>query len=106
ATQNRPAWIVGEVYILEPDHAGGHLQRLSTGYVLDLGILRQDDEHRLDVDDRLPDIPVNHPHEIERLIELQHDQVDEHEGANGLSSVSHLGDAHQEDDNQADGENE
>jgi hypothetical protein len=106
AAQNGSVGIVCEVDILESDRAGAHFQSLGAGKVFDFGVLRQDGEHRLDVDDRLFDVPVHHPHEIERLVELQHDQVDEHKCADSLGSASDLGDAHQKDHNQANGENE
>ena len=106
AAQDRPAGIIGELDVLEPDRAGAHLQWLRPGKVFDLGILRQDGEHRLDVDDRLLDVAIDHPHEIERLVELQHDQIHQHKGADGLRSIPHLGDAHHQNHDQTEGEND
>ena len=94
AAQDGSLRIIGELDIVEPDRARAHLQGLRAGNVLDLGILREDGEHRLDVDDRLFDFAIDHPHEIERLVELQHDQVQEHKGADSLGSASDFGDAH------------
>ena len=72
ALQDRPRGIVGEVHVLEADGGGAHVERVGARLVLDLGIALQHVEHGFDVDDRLLDLAIDHAHEVQRLVELDH----------------------------------
>ena len=62
--------LVSEEDVLEPDRALAHDQRLCARLVLYLGLLPEQCEHGLDVDERLFDLAIDHAHDVERLIEL------------------------------------
>ena len=94
------------MHILEPHDASAHDEGLGAGLVLDFGMLVQKLEHGLDVDDRLLHLAIEHAHEIQGLIELDHHGVDEHEIADGVGAVANPRNAHHHDDGQADGEND
>ncbi len=61
-------------------------------------------EHRTDVDDRLLDLAIDHAHEVERLIELQHHHVEQREIADRVAPGADAGDAHQQHRDHADRE--
>ena len=81
--QDRSVRVIGEGDILELDLAFADAQRLGAFLVDDLGRLVQQREHRLDIDQALLDLAIDHAHEIERQIELHEDRVDHHEVADG-----------------------
>src|SRR5581483_10154166 len=83
-----------EPHVLEPDGAASDVERLGSGLVLNLGLARKDCEHRFDVDDRLLDLAIDHAHEVERLVELDHHRVDHHEIAYGIATVADAERAH------------
>ena len=84
--QDRPRRLVGEVHVLEADRALGDDERRGAGPILDLGLAAEDREHLLDVDHRLLDLAIDHAHEIERLVELDHHGVDHDEVADRLGA--------------------
>ena len=104
AAQDATIGVVGEVDVLEPDCAVRHGERLGARPVGDVGALAENDEHHLDVDDRLLDVAVDHAHEIERLVELQHHRIEQHEIADAVAVAAHAVDAHRQHDDHADGE--
>ena len=57
-------------------------------------MLPKDVEHHFDVDDRLLDVAIDHAHEVQRLIELKHHQVDQHEIADRVAAGADADDAH------------
>ncbi len=86
AAQDRPRRLVGEVHVLEADRALGDDERRRAGPILDLGLAAEEREHLLDVDHRLLDLAIDHAHEIERLVELDHHGVDHDEVADRLGA--------------------
>ena len=58
----------------------------------------------LDVDHRLLDLAIDHAHEIERLVELDHHGVDHDEIADGVGAVLDAVGAHHHGDGEPDGE--
>ena len=61
-----PLRIVSERDVLELDLALGDVKRLGARAIEDLGRFLQQSEHRLDVDQPLLDLAIDHAHEIER----------------------------------------
>ncbi len=96
--------LIGEGDVLEADVAAGHLQRTGAGGVLDLRRARNNREHVLDVGHRLLDLAIEHAHEIERLVELDHHGVDQHEIADRLAAGLDLVGAHHHGGGEPDGE--
>ena len=94
ALQDRPRRLIGERDILEADVARPHIERFRIRLVLDLRIARQDREHGLDVGDRLLDLAIDHAHEIERLVQLDHHRVDHHEIADRVGAGADAVGAH------------
>jgi len=68
--QDRPFGVVGEGDVVEFDLAPLDAERLGARPVDDLRRLVQQREHRLDVDQPLLDLAIDHAHEVERDIEL------------------------------------
>ena len=81
-----PIGLVGEGDVLEADRTALDHERLGVRLVLDLRLAREDCEHPLDVDHRLLDLAIDHAHEVERLVELDHHGVDHHEVADGVGA--------------------
>ena len=98
--------IVGEIDVLEPHRAVADDERPRARPVGDFGALAEDDEHHFDVDDRLLDLAIDHAHEVERLVELQHHRVEQHEVADVVAMAADAVDAHRQHDDHADGEND
>src|SRR5581483_9795902 len=94
ALQDRTRRLVGKHDIVEADISPYGLQRPRAGPVLHLGLAAEDLKHRLDVDDALLDLAIDHAHEVERLIKLDHHRVDHHEIADRLRARGDLGGAH------------
>ncbi len=87
ALQDRTRRLIGEADIVEADRALRHLQSRRARLVLDLRIARQHAEHDLDIGHRLLDLAIDHAHEIQRLIELDHHGVDHDEIADRIGAV-------------------
>ena len=102
--EDLPLGLVGEGDVLETDRTALDHQRLGAGLVLDLRLAREDREHPLDVDHRLLDLAIDHAHEIERLVELDHHGVDHHEVADGVGAVLDAVGTHHHDGGKADRE--
>ena len=81
-----------------------HLERRRAGDVLDFRLARQNREHQLDVGHRLLDLAIDHAHEIERLVELDHHGVDQHEIADRLGAGLDLVGAHHHGGGEPEGE--
>ena len=79
-------------------------ERRRARLVLDLRLAREDREHDLDVGHRLLDLAIDHAHEIERLVELDHHGVDQHEIADRLGAGLDLEGAHHHDGGEPEGE--
>ncbi len=80
--------LIGEGNVLEADCATCDLERASAGYIHDFRLAREDRKHALDVGHRLLDLAIDHAHEIERLVKLDHHGVDQHEIADRLGAGS------------------
>ena len=106
AAQDRPRGVVMELDVLEPHRARGHLEVGRAGRVADFRVLVEDVEHRADVDDRLLDLAIDHAHEVQRLVELQHHHVEQHEVADGIMPFADALDAHDEHRDHAGGEDD
>ena len=102
--QDRPLGIVGERHVLELDLALGDVKRLGARAIDHLRRLVQQREHRLDVDQPLLDLAIDHAHEIERQVKLHEDRVDHHEAADGEHAVAHVARREQHADDRAHGE--
>ena len=87
AFEDRTRRLIGERHVLEADGAGAHLERTGVRGILDLGLALQDRKHDLDIDHRLLDLAVEQPHEIQRLIELDHHGVDHDEIADRVGAA-------------------
>ncbi len=98
--------IVREPHILEPQMARCHGQGPCAGNILDLGLALQNVEHLLDVDDRLFDLAIDHAHEIQRLVKLDHHGVDQDKIADCMSAVADPGRTHQHDRRETGREND
>src|SRR5690606_5088860 len=59
-------------------------QRLRVRPIDDLGIDIEEIEHRLNIDEALPDLAIDEADEIERDRQLHEQRIDEHEIADGL----------------------
>ena len=57
---------------------------MAPGLVRDLGLLVQQREHGLDVDEPLPDLAIDHAEEVERHVELDQHGVDHDEIAHRM----------------------
>ena len=92
--EDLPVILIGETDILETDRATLDLQRLCARRILDLGIAGEDRKHVLDVDHCLLDLAIDHAHEIERLIELDHHGVDHDKVADRVGALSNAQGTH------------
>ena len=92
--------------ILEAHGPGGDRERGRTRLVGDFRILGEQVEHGLDVDDRLLHLAIEHAHEIQRLVQLDHHGIDQHEIANRVRAIADTADAHDHHHRQADGEDD
>ncbi len=79
AAQDRARRVIGEMHILEADRAFRHDKRLCARLVLDLGRAAQQRKHRLDIDERLLRLAIDHAHHVQRLVELDEYRVHHHE---------------------------
>ena len=89
--------LVGEAHILEANSAVPGDKRPHARLVLDLRIAGEDAEHDLDVGDRLLDLAIEHPHEIQGNIELDEHGVDHDEVADGAGTRLHVDDGERHD---------
>ena len=105
AAQDLALGIVVELDVFEADIALRDDKRLGAWNVLNLGVLLENIEHQFDIDDRLLDVAIDHPHEVQRLIKLQHHQVEQREIADAVAAAANALHAHHDDDDEADGEN-
>src|SRR4030095_12856820 len=67
-------------------------------------LARQNGEHGLDVDHRLLDLAIDHAHEIQGLVELDHHGIDHDEVADGIAALLDAEGAHHHADRKPDGE--
>ena len=77
--QDLPLRVVAEFHMVESHRQGSGRQVDRVGAVFDLAVLFEQPEHPIHVGERLLDLPVHHPEEVERDIELNEQAVDEHE---------------------------
>ena len=101
ALEDRPRRLVGELDVVEADRALPDRNRLGVRLVHDLGRSLEDPEHGLDVDRRLLDLAIDHAHEIQRLVELDHHGVDHHEVADRVLAALNAERAHHHDGREA-----
>ena len=76
--------VVGEADVLEPDLALADHERRRARPVDDLGGDLEQVEHRLDIDQPLLDLAIDHADEIERHGELHQQRIDQDEIADRL----------------------
>ena len=87
ALQDRTGGVVAELDTIEHDLAAPDPDRDRPLPVDDVGGLAEEVEHLRHVDERLPDLAVDRPEEVERHRDLDHVRVDHHE----VADRQHLG---------------
>src|SRR6185312_14926732 len=102
--ENLPLGLVSKGDVLEPDLPAPDLQLPGTGLVFYFRISSQNPEHQLDVDHRLLDLTIDHTHEIERLVELDHHCIEHHQIADRIGALADAEDAHHHERREPDGE--
>ena len=90
--QDHPFGIVAELHVLEADPALAYEERFRVRLVVYFRLTRENAEHDLDVGDRLLDLAVEHPHEVQRDVELDQHGVDHDEIADGARARHHVKD--------------
>ncbi len=73
--------VVGEVHMLEPHLGGPDLERARAGFIGDLAVLLEQQEHAVHVGQALLDLAVDDAEEVHRNVELDHEGVDQHQVA-------------------------
>ncbi len=79
--------LVGKGHVLEADCTRAHHQRLGVGPIGDVRRPVQHAEHGLDIDGGLLDLAIDHAHEVQRLVELDHHGVDHDKIADGVGAL-------------------
>ena len=102
--QDRPARVVGEGHVLEPDLAAGRPERRRVGRVADLGAFAQQFEHGLHVGERALDLAVDEAEEVQWQEQLDQVGIDEHEIADRHGAVDDAVAGHDHRDGDAEGD--